>query len=505
MRDSIFSLSQKIFYDISGSTPEKTSVFFTDSLNYSTIKYHTNTVGIPLPRKCNGRIFYEGNVFSDYESSYKTIWHLYLATIAHAAGHVRVTDYSKYQDWIRGKNMHRANNVIEYIENNKVNEFLKNSHPEYHELVTRVINVYEMMIPHAKNRDFVVKRFAETFKKHRPLEKADQTDIIDIANKLYQSQASILDGRYPFTDNQPGSTSKPVSGLSLDSHGAFSAIIEQLNEAWCVESDLRQKMERTYQEMSKDLHFDKLGFVPEHLSEYLAVESHVGPIVRQISSQLKNVPNTIDDSVSEDMGILEMQKAIQAIASRNSSIQIFEQDDKRRHMEEWAIIVDISSSMKIKFRDIKKLILCFAQAADDLVSKNGRWSLFCFNNNFSVVKSESERYDQTVKARIGGIEMMGLSYLPDAITLSSRMLSRSDSERRYLFVITDGLSLGYDKIDKSLEDAIYQASRKNINVIGIGIPQHKPTYFSLFVPYDSMRKMVSRFISTYTQIATASL
>jgi Mg-chelatase subunit ChlD len=122
-----------------------------------------------------------------------------------------------------------------------------------------------------------------------------------------------------------------------------------------------------------------------------------------------------------------------------------------------------------------------------------------------VVKSESERYDQTIKARIGGIEMRGLSYLPDAITLSSRMLSRSNTERRYLFVITDGLSLGYDKIDKRLVDAIYQASRQNINVIGIGIPQHKPTYFSLSVPYDNMRKMVSRFISMYTQLATASL
>jgi Mg-chelatase subunit ChlD len=268
---------------------------------------------------------------------------------------------------------------------------------------------------------------------------------------------------------------------------------------------MKQKTEHIYKEMSKDLHFDTIDFAPERFTEYIMVESQVGPIVEQMSSQLRNIPNAIDDSVSDDMGILEMQKAIQAMASHNASLQMFEQDDKRRFTEEWAILIDTSSSMKIKFRDMKKLVLCFAQAANDLVSKNGRWGMFCFNNNFSVIKADSEKYNETVKARIGGMEMKGLSYLPDAITLASRILSQGDTERKYLFVITDGLSLGYDKIDKSLQDAICQASRRNINVVGIGMPQHRPTYFSLSVPYDGMRKMVSRFISTYTQIATGSL
>lgn len=492
-----------MFYEISGSTPEKTGVFFTDSLEYPIIKYDSNMVGIPLPRQNGNKIFFEGYVFPSYESSYKTIWHLYLATIAHAAGHVKVTDYSQYQNWLQGKNIHKATRVIEYVENIKVNEFLKDTHPEYYELVTRIIDVHDQIIPH-KSRDFAVKRFSEAFRRHRSPETTDQTGVIGVADSIYQSQSAILDRRYPFTENQTDKT-RPVLGPVLDSHGAFSAMIEMLNESWCAEASLKKKMEHTYQEMAKDLHFDKIDFVPERFSEYLLVQSQVGPIVKQISSQLKNVPNAIDDSVSEDMGTLEMQKAIQAIASQNSSIQIFEQDDKRRHMEEWAIVVDTSSSMRIKFCDMKKLILCFAQAADDLVSRNGRWGLFCFDHDFSVVKANTERYDQTIRARIGGIEMGGLSYLPDAITLSSRMLSRSDTERRYLFVITDGLSLGYDKIDRSLEDAIRRASRQNINVVGIGIPQHKPTYFSLSVPYDNMRKMVSRFISMYTQIATSSL
>ncbi|MGI0004173.1 MAG: hypothetical protein ACREAX_02635, partial [Candidatus Nitrosotenuis sp.] len=100
MKDSIFSLSQKMFYSISGSTPEKTGVFFADTLDYPVIKYESNMVGIPLPREATGKIFFEGNIFPSYESSYKTIWQLYLATIAHTAGHVKVTDYSQYKDWL---------------------------------------------------------------------------------------------------------------------------------------------------------------------------------------------------------------------------------------------------------------------------------------------------------------------------------------------------------------------------------------------------------------------
>ncbi|MGI0004335.1 MAG: vWA domain-containing protein [Candidatus Nitrosotenuis sp.] len=510
MKDSIFSLSQKMFYAISGSTPEKTGVFFTDALTYPVIKYNSNMVGIPLPKANKGRILFEGNVFPSYESSYKTIWHLYLATIAHAAGHVKVTDYSQYKNWMQGKNKDKANRVIEYIENIKVNEFLKSAYPEYSEMIMRVVDAQNRTVPQdTKSRDFVVKRFADTFRTQNQPEKqhakTDHADITAVAENLYRSRSAVLDRRYPFTENQAYRMSKPVSGLILNSHGAFSAMIESLNESWCAESSLKQKMEHIYQEMAKDLHFDKIDFVPERFSEYLLVENQVGPIVKQMSSQIKSIPNAVDDSIPEDMGVLDMQKAIQAIASQNSSIQMFEQDDHRRYMEEWAIVVDTSSSMKIKFKDMKKLILCFAQAANDLVSKNGRWGMFCFNNNFSAVKADSEKYDQTVKARIGGIEMKGLSYLPDAISLSSRMISQSDVERKYLFVITDGLSLGYDKIDKCLEEAIYQASRKNINVVGIGVPQHKPTYFALGIPLDSMRKMVSRFISTYSQIATSTM
>jgi hypothetical protein len=503
-----------MFYEISASSPDKTSVFFTDALIHPVIKHESNVVGVPLPRTNNDHVFFEGHIFPKYGSSYKIIWQLYLATLAHVAGHIKVTDYALYQKWLEGKNKSRARNVIEYIENMRVNEFLKKTHQEYYEVITAVVDATNKTVHHkTKSRDLAVRKFVNAFGTRSSIDLSEideqirsDSNLVEIAEKLYRSQSTIIDHKYPFTENQTSPKfTKPIAGLPLNLYVPITGMIESLNEMWCVESSLKQKMEQLYKELAKDLHFDKIYFVPERYSEYLLIERQIGPIAKQMSAQIKSIPNAIDDAVSEDMGFLEMQKAIQAIASQNSSIQIFEQDHKKRIMEEWAIVVDTSSSMKVKFRDMKKLILCFAQAAHDLISKNGRWGMFCFNNDFSIVKAGNERYSEIIKARIGGIDMKGLSYLPDAITLSRRILSQSNTEKKYIFVITDGLSLGYDKIDKSLEDSISQASRENINLVGIGVPQYKPTFFTLSIPYDSMRKMVSRFISTYMQIATSSL
>ena len=141
-----------------------------------------------------------------------------------------------------------------------------------------------------------------------------------------------------------------------------------------------------------------------------------------MSSQMKMTPNVMDEGMPEDMGFLQMQAAIQAVASQNNSIQIFEQDDYRRIEEEWAIVVDTSSSMRLKFDEMKKFAICLGEAANEVNSKNGKWGFFTFNNNFTIVKDHYEQYDQNSKSRIGGIEIKGLSFIADAVKLCSRIL-----------------------------------------------------------------------------------
>ena len=97
-----------------------------------------------------------------------------------------------------------------------------------------------------------------------------------------------------------------------------------------------------------------------------------------MSSQMKMTPNVMDEGMPEDMGLLQMQAAIQAVAAQNNSIQIFEQDDYRRIEEEWAIVVDTSSSMRLKFDEMKKFAICLGEAANEVNSKKWKVGIFYF-------------------------------------------------------------------------------------------------------------------------------
>ncbi len=59
------------------------------------------------------------------------------------------------------------------------------------------------------------------------------------------------------------------------------------------------------------------------------------------------ITNVEDDPKSDELGIVNMQFAIQAIASENTSMDIYDRDSLRRAEEAWLILVDSSASMII--------------------------------------------------------------------------------------------------------------------------------------------------------------
>ena len=214
--------------------------------------------------------------------------------------------------------------------------------------------------------------------------------------------------------------------------------------------------------------------------------------------------NIRDDETSEDIGLLQMQAAIQAIAAQNNSIQIFEQDHNRKIEEEWAIILDTSSSMRFKFDEMKKFALSLGEAANEVNSKKGKWGFYTFNNNFRIVKDQYERYDQVARSRVAGIEISGLSFINDAIKLCTRILEKENIERKYIFLVTDGQQLG--TIDnKGMEESVMEARKKGITIVAIGVPQGNTKIFNLCVPYENIRKTISKFITAYTKISSDDL
>ena len=492
-------------------------MFFLDHIYFPKIEYEPRmTVYIPMPREIQGLQIMQGCAFSSLEESKHTIFSLFLASVIHTAVHAKITNFDNYKKWKKGKNTKRAYETFEFIEDIRVNETLRKEFPQYHEEIDKIKSFFDKLNEITELEDVKKqskKIFSSTFVKNIKTQRKDlvkkilniktEKEFTDIADSIYESSNILTDQRLPYADHysHPKRIEKWKENIVLNTEGGFQKYVERFEEVWEDQLKRRAKVRKKYGGITEDLEFDKIDFAPENIGEYLRLRNATHLFLKKMSAQMKMTPNVMDEGMPEDMGLLQMQAAIQAVASQNNSIQIFEQDDYRRIEEEWAIVVDTSSSMRLKFDEMKKFAICLGEAANEVNSKNGKWGFFTFNNNFTIVKDHYENFDQHSKSRIGGIEIKGFSFIADAVKLCSRILERENIERRYIFLITDGQALGTYEADKKMEEAVEAARKKGISVVAIGIPTGVTKIFSLCMPYEGLRKTVAKFLNAYTMIA----
>jgi len=149
MKNTIQDMVHEIFFEICEKKSMDFDIFFLDQIHFPRIDYEPRmTVYIPMPKLVQGMQMIQGNVFIDNEYSQETIFTLYFASICHAAGHAKVTDFKKYKEWMRGKNKKRAYETFEFIEDIRVNEFLKNNFPEYYSEIinSNIFNEFKCFI-----------------------------------------------------------------------------------------------------------------------------------------------------------------------------------------------------------------------------------------------------------------------------------------------------------------------------------------------------------------------
>jgi hypothetical protein len=523
MKDTIQDVAHEIFFEICEKDPIDTDLFFLDQINFPKIDYEPRTtVYIPMPRQAQGMQMIQGNAFENTWTGLETIFTLYFASICHLAGHAKITNFKKYKNWMKGKNKKRAYETFEFIEDIRVNEFLRNNFPEYYSEIIKVEQFFNILNEKKELADFhkhskkvfsnkfvadIKIRREELKKKILNLDSEDKEKFIQIADIIYESSNILTDQRLPYADHfaHPKRIEDWNKNITISTEGAFQRVSEQLVEIWDAQLKKREKIKKKYGGITEDLEFDRIDFAPENIGEYLRLKNATHLFLKKMSSQMKLTPNTMDEGMPEDLGVLNMQLAIQRVASQNESIQVFEQDDLRRVEEEWAIVVDTSSSMRLKFDEMKKFAICLGEAANEINSKNAKWGFFTFNNNFTIVKDHYEKYDHSSKSRIGGIEVKGLSFIADAVKLCSRILERENVERRYIFLITDGQALGTSDADIRLIEAVTEAKKKGISVVVIGMPKGITKIYSLCMPYEGLKKTVAKFLSAYTAIASGDL
>jgi len=520
LKDTFNDVTRQIFYDVAQKDQQDADVVLSNKKDfpYFVTKQRIAAV-IPIPRLINERFFLQGFSFDDYENQSEALWSQYLASVYHLGAHLAISNFDIYKGWSQTKTQEYATNVIDFMEDFRVECYLKENFPGpaqiIEELDSKHYSYFKKLF--SGQDDSAKKRFSKTYHgdegdtlsqiKNKILENINDTEnLLECADTVYENRHLLNPLILPYRDRINEFTSSEIfQPIKFQPKDDFQKTCTLMGETWVREITKRRRLLKKYKSLSRDLRFDEIEFAQENFSEFLRINSQTGDMVKKIKSRLKMVSNVVDSPRTDEIGILEMQKAIQAIASQNPDIQVFEQDEARRTSESWAIILDASASMQGQFEDLKKFTMCLSEAAEEINSNNGNWSLTAFNNNFYVVKDTGESYSQQTKARFGGIESQGLSFIPDAIVLTARTLQQDQNEKKYIFLVSDGETLGYSDGDEYFKEAIGVAKSAGVNVVGIGVKDSMSKLFTASFGYEEIARTVSKFIRAYISVAEGGL
>jgi len=264
LRETVQDMAHQLFFDICKKKPTEIDLFFSDKTNFPRIEYEPRmTIYFPLPREVQGIQILQGNTFLNLETSQETIFSLFFAAICHAAGHAKVTDFKKYKDWMKGKNKKRAYETLEFIEDIRVNEFLRNEFPEYYSEIIKISEFFNTINEKKEFEDFKKhskKIFSETFvkdiKKNRvklkkeimTLDSEDKEKFIQIADIIYESSNILTDQRVPFEDHfsYPKRIEKWNENISINTEGRFQSIVNRFSDMWFGQLKLRARVRKKY-------------------------------------------------------------------------------------------------------------------------------------------------------------------------------------------------------------------------------------------------------------------
>ena len=521
---NFFELVYDIFYKFAQTTPENVGFTFSRKIEYPMMEFLPELqVIIPLPKKQNETYVFEGMVFNNTESGRKSLWSLFLVTLYHMAAHAGVSDYSIYEKWRKDKTQEFCNKVIDFIEDVNVEKYISHTNPE---IWSNIEKIDTILLSYAKDPKHEIHRNKEQHKMkpfhiiddEKEIEKlrieiskkrgedGHYEKMLSFADVLYKNRELLPKNVLPYREHHDYHAAIKTEKKSIDfePYGEeFEEKVAKLEELWSINEQSKSKLLRRYKKHLKNLNFDTIVIPPGNLHNYLQIKSKTLPMLRRIRQQIRMIANLTDDPKIDQIGYVDMQMAIQAIAGEGQSQDIFERDELRRGEEAWVILVDKSASMKLRFEQIREFTVCISESANDLTGKSDAWALYSFDNNFQILKDFKEKYNREVQARIGSLENGGLSLLPDAIELANRILTEDPRERKYLFVITDGSPSGYERIQEAFSKIVKKAEVSGTTLVAIGVSKAVTKRFRNSVKGNDLKQLVAKFITAYRTVASS--
>lgn len=259
-----------------------------------------------------------------------------------------------------------------------------------------------------------------------------------------------------------------------------------------------QHIVKQYRKLGKDLNFKDYNIPIEDYSEFLRIRSSLSGPIRRILEDLKRVKERTEESYMEESGNLDLQAAIQVLASKNMRNDIFVREELVDKSESWAILVDASLSLAMCRGDVRSISIALAEVAKNLIGGEDSWGLFAFNDTFQIIKDFYEPYNNNIRAKIGGLQHRGLSLLPDAVEIATKSLSKTGEDVKILLLITDGFPTGYSDIEEKFINSIKNAQKSNITPIIIGLgSKNIRKMFKNSCQVENVTDLMKKFVGLY--------
>jgi hypothetical protein len=260
----------------------------------------------------------------------------------------------------------------------------------------------------------------------------------------------------------------------------------------------QNKILDSFRLLGSESRFRSFEFPQEDYSEYLHTKSVLASPIRRVLEKLRLYKNQSGEDYRHEVGLLDMQEAIQVIASKSRRTDVFVRDELQTREDAWAILIDTSHSLELFTGEVRGIALCLSEVARDLFPNQNSWGEFAFSDKFYIIKDFTESYTNRIRARVGGLEHGGMSYIPDALLLAAEALKRRTEEVRLLVVVSDFFPSGYADAEDTLTQAVKRVERSGMGVIGIGVKSRAvKNYFKISClvenPYDLMKKFVQAF------------
>jgi hypothetical protein len=470
--------------------------------------------------------------------------------------HLQSSNFSVYSKWGRGKNPHLATYVLSLVEDAVITRRIANAFPwmqpdiAYANAISFLRMKEAADLPNDSSKVMASLLLNYNLGKVKGNLRADMlTDVEAVTSILKKlgENATVderLDAATKIYDaiNLYGETFEVPSLLYTESHGTNDPFYEQLipkeeeiqkilgealcalnpeitseeklstalqslkeseaNQAlnaWCEHENSKVKILREFIEIGKSTKFDDFIFPTEDYAEFQRKREILSSPIRRVLHQLRLLKNIGGEDFRQEAGFVDLQEAIQVIASKSQRTDIFVKEELQTREDTWSILIDASHSLSLFQGEVQGIALCLAEVARTLILDQNSWGLYAFNNKFYVVKDFSEKYDAHARARIGGLVHGGLTYLPDAVQLAAQALTRRLEESKILVVVSDFFPAGYDGAEEKLKETIKSIERKGINVIGIGVNSRAVKNYTrvncvVEEPYELMKKFTKAFM-----------